>query len=164
MALSTPRLVALTGLLLTAPTSLFPCTCVDNGRLDDDVDSATAVFIGKVTEIQGASTHFEVERTLKGRKTNTLTVHRGKDQDCDFDFSQGVEYFVFASGPMERLTVSKCSPTSEWGKERFSARGPNSEFRITPYQIGIFCFIGLVAILLYSDIIPRKSKKSGNGN
>lgn len=158
------RIICCTGcwsFWLLLPAGLWACECDQSIRIEAALDSATSVFIGKVTDIQDSRTYFRVEKVLKGDKNAlVLTAHRDELKKCDFDFRSGEEYFVFADGPLERLTVSKCSPTSVWGQERFFAAEKGSGLTLTVYQIGIFGALILAGILLYSNILPRKNKKN----
>lgn len=144
------------------PSWGFACECGADDRVGKAAETATAVFIGKVTDIRESSTYFQIEKTLKGDKgARTLIIHPSGNKNCDFEFRSEGEYFVFADGPKQSLTVSKCSPTSEWGRERFFPADKDSGFRLSVYQIGIFCALILAGILLYSNFLPRRNKRNG---
>ncbi|MFQ5595074.1 MAG: LysM peptidoglycan-binding domain-containing protein [Anaerolineae bacterium] len=120
---STLLLVILVGLLLVNPTRLFACFCVPEKSPTDELTRSTAVFAGRVTQIETSSTPMwedvesvnvtlQVSRVWKGPLRTTLTVLTARQGiDCGYEFEEDVEYLVYARGSGDNLTVWFCSRT-----------------------------------------------------
>ena len=116
-------LVILVGLLLLNPTRLFACFCVPEKSPTDELARSTAVFAGRVTQIETSSTPMwedvdsvnvtlQVSRVWKGPLRSTLTVLTARQGiDCGYEFEEDVEYLVYARGSGDNLTVWFCSRT-----------------------------------------------------
>lgn len=116
-------LAILVGLLLVNPTRLFACFCVPEKSPADELARSTAVFAGRVTQIEASSTPMwedvesvnvtlQVSRVWKGPLRTTLTVLTARQGiDCGYEFEEGVEYLVYARGSGDDLTVWFCSRT-----------------------------------------------------
>ena len=111
--------------------NVLACTCV-HPPIDTEerfkavvataVIGADAVFSGKVVEMDRLTVRFKLEKVWKGdfKEANEFTLLTGavltkdgrhKITSCEYDFEVGKEYLVFAQGPQDKLTTSKCSWT-----------------------------------------------------
>jgi uncharacterized glyoxalase superfamily protein PhnB len=92
----------------------FAYKCRERGSPRQELERATAVFIGKVTKVYDKGSvwinEFEVEKTWKGAKTKHLVVHSGR-HIYRYRFQEGGKYLVYAYGKDE-LTTSRCGRTT----------------------------------------------------
>jgi hypothetical protein len=87
--------------------------CIKPGSPRQELEKATAVFIGKVTKINDDSSarinEFEVEKIWKGTSTKRIIVRTGKHL-YGYRFTEGEKYLVYAYGKGE-LETSRCGRT-----------------------------------------------------
>jgi hypothetical protein len=98
----------------------YACKCAlpTIGQAMDRVD---VVFSGRVVSSDRFMAQFEVEKVWKGSERSRITVLTGARDlgngsfsisSCDQDYSAGVRYVVYASGPDSALLAPACSRTS----------------------------------------------------
>ncbi|WP_420642798.1 hypothetical protein [Candidatus Leptofilum sp.] len=117
-------IVLLINLLAVSPTTVYACTCAPPGSPAEELERATAVFAGKVTQIdapQGllkssadpVQITFQVSEVWKGsvRATQLAKTVRS-DASCGYSFAIGQEYLVYASGSETDPEVWLCSRTA----------------------------------------------------
>lgn len=123
-------------LLFLHPSTGYACSCVQPPPVQNALDDASAVFSGKVVDIEEQTpvsrfisdilTTFsddepdfpqktvvlEVTSTWKGVSTSQITVKTGLGGgDCGFEFAVGQTYLVYAHG--DDLHTSVCTRTTE---------------------------------------------------
>ena len=88
--------------------------CRERGSPRQELERATAVFIGKVTKVTDNGSvwinEFEVEKSWKGPKTKHLVVHSGR-HIYGYRFQKGGKYLVYAYGE-DKLEASRCGRTT----------------------------------------------------
>lgn len=101
------------------------CTCITPGPPSDVFEQASAVFVGKVIEIElmdankirgpfaGKLVRFSVERAFKGVEEDQVQILTARSEaSCGYPFEEGKIYLVYANkGEDERLRTSICSRT-----------------------------------------------------
>jgi hypothetical protein len=93
------------------------CSCVGSISPGEQFEKSTAVFAGKVADIEAGdysnTVHFDVERAWKGVSTTTLALTTsGSSDSSGYDFEKGKEYVVYAySSDESSLRTSTCSRT-----------------------------------------------------
>jgi hypothetical protein len=95
----------------------WACTCVDQTD-QERLDGAAVVFIGTpelVSDGDPVVWEFAVESVQKGKVANKelVEIPRHEVEGCDFNFTEGNTYQVFAGEAGDRLTTSICSGTRE---------------------------------------------------
>ena len=107
------------------PRETYACTCVPNPSPQTALAEASAVFLGRVIDIQtlpviqsfnDTAVTFSVEKSWKGisqSKVNILTSR--STASCGFAFEKDKVYLVYANGNAERgdFGASLCSRTTE---------------------------------------------------
>lgn len=109
---------------LSHTPSAFACPCPDKPDPLTALEQSTAVFSGRVLNIDedgdlspttGTSmrkVNFRVNRAWKGIERIMISVNTENDSAaCGYAFSTGNEYLVYASGEKGDLQVSLCSRT-----------------------------------------------------
>lgn len=94
----------------------YACSCIIPGTPQEEMGNASAVFSGKVLEIEetgyGYNVTLEVLEAWKGIDEATVQVHTGfGGGDCGFNFEGGREYVVYASSSEDGFEVYSCSLT-----------------------------------------------------
>jgi hypothetical protein len=88
--------------------------CRERGSPRQELERATAVFIGKVTKVTDNGSvwinEFEVEKSWKGPKTKHLVVRSGR-HIYGYRFQKGGKYLVYAYGE-DKLEASRCGRTT----------------------------------------------------
>ena len=112
-------------LVLTADTALA-CTCAPPQSAANELNRATAVFVGKVVKIKqhnkAAGTFatveavFKVARVWKGVDEKTVSVFTSSmSSACGYGFKKGITYLVYSYANEEgKLSTSICSRTSRF--------------------------------------------------
>ncbi len=103
-------------LLAITPTAVYACSCAFSESPAKELRRSTAVFAGKVTDMQWdlmtVRVTFDVSEVWKGSVQKVQTVHTSRDEaSCGFDFAVGKEYLVYANGSAANLEVFLCSRT-----------------------------------------------------
>lgn len=112
--------------LFVLPTNSFACSCVPPESPEKELVRSTAVFSGKVIDIQDRSANFpaksdadpllvrfEVDKTWKGvTQSQVLVSTAGEYTSCGFEFTENNEYLVYAMEVDGELNVTLCSRTS----------------------------------------------------
>jgi hypothetical protein len=104
---------------------VLACSCRPNGPPREELETAVAVFSGKVTKIENPNkgpvrssadpvyVSLQVSRVWKGSIATTVMVQTAASgASCGYDsFSVGNEFLVYAHGSDTKLAVSLCSRT-----------------------------------------------------
>ncbi len=95
---------------------VYACSCIMPGTPQEEMENASAVFSGRVLEIEetgyGYNVTLEVLEAWKGVDETTIQVHTGMGGgDCGFNFEEGKKYIVYASSSEGELEVYSCSLT-----------------------------------------------------
>lgn len=168
-------------LLFFNTTVVNACSCIQPASPQVSLEKSTAVFAGKVVDINAPilsfssanliKVTFEVSKIWKGAdyKTIVLTTARSS-ASCGFSFKQSEGYIVYASGEENKLSVSLCSRTillasaqddlQELGKGKLPTNPNSNNKPLTSDQVLIISIIGIVIILISAVILfIRKHKK-----
>ena len=106
------------------PTAVYACSCAPPGLPAEELERATAVFAGKVTEIDiprgllqssadPVAVTFQVSEVWKGSVQPALVAKTARSgASCGYTFSIGQEYLVYANGTESDLEVWLCSRTT----------------------------------------------------
>lgn len=105
------------------------CSCALPAPPKESLEHSTAVFAGKVVDIDVPSGRvvgplievssadpvkvtFDVSKVWKGPKYKTLSLTTARDGvSCGYSFKKGEEYVVYAYGEAEKLSAGICSRT-----------------------------------------------------
>lgn len=95
------------------------CSCAEPPPPKQALEKASAVFSGKVVEIQQGQQQFapkrvtfEVDRSYKGVDAGRVVVTTASDGAmCGFGFQQGKSYLVYGYGDKEALNTNLCTRT-----------------------------------------------------
>jgi hypothetical protein len=110
-------------LLALLPHPVYACSCVPVGPPADALEDASAVFAGKVINVQTPISViqssadpvryvFAVSQVWKGPAYKHLAVYSARDgASCGVGFPKGAEYLVYTYGEESHLQVSLCSRT-----------------------------------------------------
>lgn len=108
----------------------FGCVCVlDPNPTPEKIkaerlnafEKAAVVFTGEVVSLDLLTVKFKVDKIWKGHEAEEITMLTGaKDNgdgtftssSCDYGFSKGQKYLVYAYGPPEELKTHACSRTA----------------------------------------------------
>lgn len=96
----------------------YACSCLRPGPPLAELDQATAVFAGEVSDIKRTSTgvevSFSVSEVWKGDLNPTLVITTGPHSAaCGYPFEIGQDYLVYAyGGDNARLGANLCSLTA----------------------------------------------------
>lgn len=116
-------LVAVLLLLTGLVEQTFACTCLPPESPARELERSTAVFAGEVTSVEAPSgpitssadpvvVTFEVHTVWKGPTRDALAITTARSSaSCGYEFVDGREYLVYASGEEDDLQVSLCSRT-----------------------------------------------------
>ena len=104
----------LTTILVTTNKPAYACRCSQFPSPQDALKGATAVFAGKVISVNAAgSAIFSVSQIWKGEVLQQLVVTSPSGNSCSFNFQQGQDYLVYASGKSGSLTTGLCDRTKQ---------------------------------------------------
>lgn len=173
-------LLVISSLPFVKTPTAFACSCVKPGDPREELEKSTAVFSGKVLDVNRDSVgyaykvSFDVEKIWKGVSRKTVVISTGLGGgDCGFEFTEGEIYIVYAYGnDVEFLSTGICSrthlltsadtdisilgkgesPASETSQTDKSASIPFSSATI----LGII--IGLILVFIFYKIISSRRK------
>jgi len=145
------RLGVLSGLvfLVLSTGEAFGCVCMFEPNITPErikaqrleaFEKATVVFLGEVVWLDRLTIKFKVDRIWKGPEAEDITMQTGtKDNgdgtftssSCDYGFSRGQNYLVYAYGPANELKTHACSRTAllKYAEEEMKALD-----EITPHK------------------------------
>lgn len=144
--------VVMAALLGANPQRSFACFCVPEGSPSQELAQSSAVFSGRVIDIEHASASirqnvesvnvtFQVSEVWKGPRRHTVTVLTARQGiDCGYEFESGQEYLVYARGAEERLVVWFCSrtqPLASAGEDLAVLGAGNAPTTATTSGVGI---------------------------
>ncbi len=110
-------LLCSTPLLIKAESALA-CSCARPRSVDESLAQATAVFAGRVTDIESVDSRrvevdFDVDTVWKGSNTSTISVYTAPNPAvCGYSFEVGRSYLVYARENQGLLQVNQCSRTN----------------------------------------------------
>lgn len=122
LAVSTFAIV-ITQFFVFQPNVAFACTCIESRLPIEELEKSTAVFTGKVIDIDvrrgivlssadPVKVTFDVSETWKGPDYKVLVVTTVRySASCGYPFEQGEEYIVYARGEEDKLNTGICSRT-----------------------------------------------------
>ncbi|MFS0864479.1 hypothetical protein [Fredinandcohnia sp. 179-A 10B2 NHS] len=171
-------------LLLLVPVllSFFPqpasaCSCAMPGSVEEELKQKTAVFSGKVIDINRSSNVllqsssepvevlFEVNEVWKGSNKSQVIVHTGLDSaSCGFEFKSKKEYIVYAYGENGDLGTGICERTkllSEASEDKEILGSGNTPTESVDLQersaFNMYLSIAAICLLILSGVfIVRK--------
>lgn len=101
-------------ILVTTNKPAYACRCSQFPSPQDALKGAKAVFAGKVISVNAAgSATFSVSQIWKGEVLQQLVVTSPSGNSCSFNFQQGQDYLVYASGENGSLTTGLCDRTKQ---------------------------------------------------
>lgn len=127
MKLINKYLLAFAFLFLTFGASeAFACSCAPPSQTtNDDFQKATAVFVGRVLDVQrkenaeNITVKFAVQKYWKGKISNTVKVMTASNSAaCGVNFEVGKDYLVYANENNGKLSTGLCSRTALVGAPR----------------------------------------------
>lgn len=171
------------GSLLVVNTAIVnACSCIQPAPPQESLEQSTAVFAGKVVDIDVPSgivirstdpvkVTFEVSKIWKGPdyKTLVLTTARG-GASCGYPFKQNEEYIVYTYGEEDKLSTGICSRTrllasaqedlQELGEGNLSTNSGSNYIPQTSNLIPIISIVGIAIVLIVIvALLVRKYKK-----
>jgi hypothetical protein len=154
------------------------CSCVQPAPPKESLEQSTAVFAGKVVDINvsgGAAISsadpvtvtFEVSKIWKGLDNESLVLTTARDgASCGYSFKQGEEYLVYTYGEGDKLSTGICSRTrllasakddlQELGDGSLPA---NSDMPQPSNFIPIISIAGIIILFLIIVLLVLKYKK-----
>lgn len=131
-----PFCLVITAFALAAPAAARGCVCVTSSEkptpeqaraaLVRDYNEARAVFSGKVVALDRLQVRFKLDKVWKGEFGDELLMSTGavdngdgtiSTSSCDYDFTLGGEYLVFAYGESAREVRARlCTRTTALGR------------------------------------------------
>ena len=108
--------------------SIFACECDESKSLDERLNEASAVFLGRVTRMHFENWPFDIDsadvppdepltiefsvRTVwKGEVPQTMHLTTVRSAGCGYPFDKHLDYVVYADGEQGALEVRACSGT-----------------------------------------------------
>ncbi len=123
----------------------YACSCARPDPVHESVAQATAVFAGRVINIEPIDhrrieVDFDVETVWKGAATSTIRIYTAPNSAmCGYLFEEGRSYLVYAHQRQETLQVSQCSRTnllSQSDEDLAILNQQDRPTRSTPEQFG----------------------------
>ena len=99
----------------------YACSCAGIPDIASSLSSADVVFSGRVVTANTFMGVFEIDKIWKGQERSRITMLTGamdlgngsvRGSSCDFNYTAGQKYVVYASGPANALIVPGCSRTA----------------------------------------------------
>lgn len=173
-------LFAVGSLLVVNTTTASACTCVFPAPPKDSLEKSTAVFVGKVVDIDVPSkmifrssdpvkVTLEVSKIWKGPDYKTLVLTTARDgASCGYSFKQDEEYVVYAYGEEDKLSTDICRRTKllasaqedlqELGEGKLPTNSGSSYIPQT-FTLTSIAFVGIVIVLIVIYAVIRISSK-----
>jgi hypothetical protein len=138
MTLSLLVVSALLGVPNLDKNTALACTCAEQKEPTEALKESTAVFVGRVVEIEENQANqfsfgaiFEIHRAWKGIESDmpVVRVTTGISGDtCGYGFQENKEYLVYAYGDPKELATSICSRTmtADNSQPDLTALGPSA--------------------------------------
>lgn len=132
--------LALTGLVLAAPTPAFACRC-QTGNVQEQVKQADVVFVGTVEEMAGVNRGKAFEYTVTAREAfkgqverDVVVTSKASPAACGLGPLQaGTDYLFLASGDSPPYTATSCGGSAPASPSRLrkleEAVGPATPVR-----------------------------------
>ena len=119
--------LAAAAIVLLSARTAAACTCLQSGPVCQSYWETPMVFdaVARSVDPESHRVVLDVRRVWKGTVSSTVVTFSADGLSCNYPFSQGKRYLVFASpsGFGKVLSVSSCSATQEW-----DGTGPSAEF------------------------------------
>ena len=107
---------------------IHACECVESDSATERLDEASAIFLGRVVEMQFEDWPFDIDSTAvppeepltvefnvrtvwKGEISKVTRLTTARSEPCGFPFEMFEDYLVYADGKMDSLEVRACSRT-----------------------------------------------------
>ncbi|MDZ7611875.1 MAG: hypothetical protein U5L10_03870 [Candidatus Moranbacteria bacterium] len=176
-------LLFIMGSLFVVNTAIVTaCSCVQPASPQESLEQSTAVFAGKVIDVDVPSglvvssadpvkVTFEVSKIWKGPDYKTLVLTTARDEaSCGYSFKENEEYIVYAYGEEDTLSTDICSRTKPLANAEEdlqdlgtgnSPTNPSSNYvQQTSNFILIASIAGIAIVLFFITIfLIRKYKK-----
>jgi len=177
-------LLFILGSLLVVNTAIVnACSCAQPAPPQESLKQSTAVFAGKVIDINvpsgiaGSSADpvkviFEVSKIWKGPDYETLVLTTARSGvSCGYSFKENEEYIVYAYGEEDKLSTGICSRTTLLANAQNDLKDlgegnlpTNPGFNYVPQTSNLITVISIVGIAIVLIIIVvvlvvRKYKK-----
>jgi hypothetical protein len=117
-------LILVSAVLFGYPPELFACSCPAKGTVEQEFNKSDVVFLAQVAEKKSAGiirpgytkVRFIPMKVYKGRdllpNQEAFTVFTpDSEKNCELNFSNRIDYIVFAKGNPAFLKVTSCSLT-----------------------------------------------------
>jgi hypothetical protein len=139
---------------LPLSTDAYACRCSEP-PLNTLFSQADAVFSGQVVALDTFKLRVQVDKVWKGETRTDITMLTGardlgngaySSTSCDYGFSAGQKYLIFASGTSDALITRQCSGTAP--ATELVTRGPALDAIAAPRKVGVdvrACSLNLTA-------------------
>ena len=169
--------------VIVPPTAVYACSCIPPGPTGEELERVTAVFAGKVTQIEEpeglfissadpVQITFQVSEVWKGSVNSTQLARTPLDSaSCGNAFMMEQEYLVYASGSKADLEVWLCSRTTPiataaddllaLGIGEIPSSNTNDQQVETIWISSIFTIILGLLMVLAGLFMPQLNRKLG---
>ncbi len=120
--------IALAIPVFASSSEIHACECVESDSAPERLEEASAVFLGRVVEMQFEDWPFDIDSTAvppeepltvefnvhtvwKGEVSKVTRLRTARSEPCGFPFKMFEDYLVYADGKMGSLEVRACSRT-----------------------------------------------------
>lgn len=119
--------------LLVGVNEIKACTCLRTGSL---LESADAIFVGKVISENNSKWSVEVSKVVKGKVSEKASIKTEKNADCSWNkFELNQTYVFFLDNTKKnRFEPSDCGPMDTLTNWNTKYRGMNFDFRRKIFQ------------------------------
>ena len=157
------------------------CSCITPSQPKESLEKSTAVFVGKVMDINIPSgffmssgdktkVEFEISKFWKGPSYKNIALTTARDgASCGYSFKKGEEYIVYAYDDENKLNTDLCTRTKliSNAREDLTALGegknPDMEGLKLPAQSStkkiLLLSFGSLTFLVISYFFAKKYKK-----
>ena len=114
--------------VLASGGQIHACECLESDSVSERLDEASAIFLGRVVEMQFEDWPFDIDSTAvppeepltvefnvhsvwKGEVSKVTRLTTARSEPCGFPFKMFEDYLVYADGKMDSLEVRACSRT-----------------------------------------------------
>ena len=114
--------------LVAGSESIHACECVESDSAAERLEEASAVFLGRVTDMHFENWPFDIDSALvspeepmtvefsvrtvwKGNVSGIMSLNTARSEPCGFPFKKHEDYLVYADGEEGSFDVRACSRT-----------------------------------------------------
>ena len=114
--------------LMTGDERIHACECVESDSASERLEEASAVFLGRVTDMHFQNWPFDIDSALvspeepmtvefsvrtawKGNVSGITSLNTARSGPCGFPFKKHEDYLVYADGEEGSFEVRACSRT-----------------------------------------------------